>query len=90
MKKSKFEKLISEMIDCQKKFMDNCNEIVQSGIVKDDYTKRDFGFWYETANCNVVTLEDLKKKTSERNLKIEGAFGLPIVIELEDDEEKED
>ena len=90
MKKSKFEKLVSEMIDCQKKFMDDCNEIIQSGVIKDEYTKRDFGFWYESANTNLVTLEDLKKKTVARDLKIEGVFGLPVVIELEDDEEKED
>ena len=90
MKKSKFEKLVNEMIDCQKKFMDCCNEIVQSGIVKDNYTTRDFGYWYESANSTVTTLEDLKNKTSTRDLKIENVFGLPVVIELEEDEEKED
>ena len=88
MKKSKFEKLVNEMIDAQKTFMDNCNEIIQSGVIKDEYTKRDFGFWYENANTNLVTLEDLKKRIVARDLHIENVFGISGQIELELDEDE--
>ena len=90
MKKSKFEKLISDMIDCEKKFMDACNEVLQSGVIKDEYQLRDFGNWYENASDHVAELEQLKKVTTARDLKVETIFGLPIAIDLEEDEEKKD
>jgi hypothetical protein len=87
MKRSKFNKLIDEMIAAEKKFVDNVNELIQDkSLGMKGYTTSNLVHEMSRSADRLMLLEDLKTYGEKPEEHPESLFGISPMIKLEEDE----
>lgn len=87
MKRSKFNKLIDEMIASEKKFIDSVNNLVQDKSIKlKGYMSSNLIHEMGRSADRLMLLEDLQRAGSSPSENPEILFGVEPMIELEEDE----
>lgn len=87
MKRSKFNKLIEEMIASEKKFVDSVNELIQDkSLEMKAYTTSNLIHEMSRSADRLMLLEDLKTSGAKAEEQPESLFGISPMIKLEEDE----